>query len=172
MFNLFFGLIWTGFVALFTIGVLASGDFFAMLFMIPFWLVGIWVLKIGMEEYRRNKDTEDFGEECFGIITDIYESGAYVNDIPELKADMKVFVPSLGQVISTSEKIGLAHKVREYKLGTYVLLKFYNGDVNIVYSVDEAILPVSSKLALENYTPNKTAQDTIIIDGVEYVKKQ
>lgn len=173
MTNLIFGLIWTTITFICTLPVLFEGEIGVMLFLSFFWIIGIYLIKSGLKEIRTNKATDNFGEECFGIITDIYETGTYVNDVPELKADIKAYIPSLLETISVSEKLGLAHKAGEYDIGTYVLLKYYNGDVNIVYSVDEAILPADAKYELEKIAPQKTSvQDTIILDGVEYVRKR
>ena len=173
MTNLIFGLIWTAITFICTLPVLFEGEIGVMLFLSIFWIIGIYLIKSGLKEIRTNKATDDFGEECFGIITDIYETGTYVNSVPELKAELKAYIPSLGRTISAAEKIGLADKVTEYDIGTYVLLKYYNGDVNIVYSVDEMILPADAKLELSQAAPQQTSiQDTIIIDGVEYVRKK
>ena len=173
MINLIMGLIWTSMTLIFTIPILLDGQILAMLFISIFWIVGIYLIKTGLQEVRTNKATDNFGEECFGIITDIYETGTYVNSVPELKAELKAYIPSLGRTISAAEKIGLADKVIEYDIGTYVLLKYYNGDVNIIYSVDEMILPADAKLELSQVAPQQTSvQDTIIIDGVEYVRKK
>lgn len=175
MFELYFGIFWTGFIAFFTLIILFSEGFSLLmlpllLFLLPFWIIGIVLLKKGITTIRINRETDTFGENCYGIITNIYENGKYTNDIPELSANVVVFIPSLYQVKEITEVLGMANKVRDYDIGSYVMLKYYNGDINFEISIDESYVPQDIKKELDS-SANINRNDTIIIDGIEYVRK-
>ena len=173
MFQLFFGLFWLGFIAIFTIifmsaMIASSAPFpiviFVVLFLSIFWYVGIIMLKSGIKQYKANKNTDLYGEECFGKITSIYESGTYVNENP-------VYIPSINDVLTVSEVIGYSKK--EYPLGTPVRGKYYNGDINIIERGPIVTISPFAEEKINEYMKHYglTPQDTVVIDGVEYVRK-
>lgn len=190
MSELIFGVIWTIFIAFFTLGaygtngnvtvngnLVSHDEFSSMLF--PkiiiglFWVIGFWLIFQGLKKIIKDSTTNKNGEICFGKICNIYHSGTYVNGYPELKADILVFIPSTQETKTISEIIGF--DINKYQIDSYVRLKYYNGDVNIEDVVDSSILPLNAQDILvssrntENY--NMALNDTIVIDGVEYVRK-
>ena len=187
MFELIFGIFWTIITAFVTFvfygtgsevtvnGVLVSHEEFVTmlwpkLFLLLFWVVGLFILAVGLKKIIRNTATHINGEECFGKICNIYNSGTYVNGNPELKADILVYIPSTQETKIISEVVGFNRE--QYMIGSYVLLKYYNGDINVIGNADELIIPSDSKCELEKAQPlamNK--RDTIIVNGVEYVRK-
>ena len=111
MFELFFGFIWTVITAIITVAlyaaeevtvnetVVSQGEFLSMLwpklFLAFFWIIWLFMLFRGIRKIIKNAATDMKGEECFGKVCNIYESVSYVNDVPELKADILVYIPSL-----------------------------------------------------------------------------
>lgn len=187
MFELVFGLMWTAITAIVTFGFYGTtGDVYVngtpvsheafsemlgpKLFLGLFWVVGLFMIGWGLTKIIKNTLTKVKGEECYGRITNVYKSGAYVNDRPELKADFLVYMPSIQDTQILSETIGFNRY--KYPIGSYVRLKHYNGDINIEGIIDEFELPSDAKYHFDELPlANQNDQDTIVIDGVEYVRK-
>lgn len=182
MFEFWFGVVWLVFIAVFTIMFIVISVFSGAPFYIPilfllilslFWFVGIHLTVKGYKKIKADKETKLYGELCYGIISNIYESGAYVNDNPEYKADLLVYISSRREVELVSEVIGFDYN--KYEIGTCVKLKYYNGDINIESVESNNALPYDAEAEIkrykEHYKINLPSDDTIIIDGVEYVRK-
>lgn len=187
MFELIFGIFWTALTAILTFGFYGTGsevtvngvlvsheEFSAMLapklFFLLFWAIGLTMLAIGLKKIIRNTATNINGEDCFGKVCNIYNSGTYVNGNPEFKADIVVYISSIQETKIISEVVGFNRN--QYPIGSYVLLKYYNGDINVIGKADELIIPSYSKYELEKAQPTEmNIEDTIIVDGVEYVRK-
>ena len=187
MFELFFGLMWTAITAIVTFGFYGTtGDVYVngvpvsheefsvmlwpKLFLGLFWVIGLFMIGKGLIQIIKNTLTKTKGEECYGRITNVYNSGAYVNDRPELKADFLVYMPSTQSTQMLSEKIGFNRY--KYPIGSYVRLKHYNGDINIEGIIDEYELPSDARHQFEEVPiADSIGEDTIVIDGVEYVRK-
>lgn len=182
MFEFGFGLVWLVLVAMFTIVFLISATFsgapiyipiFLILFLSLFWYVGIYLIVKGYKKIKANKETNLYGELCYAVISNIYESGAYVNNNPEYKADFLVYIYSRGEVELVSEVVGFDYT--QYKIGTCVKVKYYNGDINIESVEPKDSLPYDVEAEIqkykEHYNINLPSDDAIIIDGVEYVRK-
>ena len=185
MFEIFFGLIWTMITAFVTFGFYAgtaatirvngelvsqaefNGMLFPKIFLGIFWVIGITMIVIGIKKIIKNSNTEKFGEVCYGRIISISKTGAYVNGVPQLKALITVYIESNGEVTEVEEVIGLATN-RKYNVGDYVEGKYYNGDINISSYVPETMIPSYIQSRFKDLV--KT-EDTITIDGVEYVRK-
>ena len=188
MFELIFGIMWTTITALITFGfygttgdvtvngnLVSHDEFSAMLlpkiFFGIFWVVGIFMLFKGIRKILRDTSTNLKGEECFGKVCNIYNSGAYVNGRPELKADILVYIPSIQETKIVSEIIGF--DMYKYRIGSYVKLKYYNGDINFKGIVDVYELPSDAKYQFEKTQPffDLNEKNTIVVDGIEYVRK-
>ena len=187
MFEVLFGTVWTIFTAFMTFAWISSeGKFLVsdsiglrykftvlggqMCFFGIFWLVGLTILCIGVKKLIRNANTNKFGEECFGVVCNIYNSGTYMNDAPELKSDVLVYIPSLNETKVISEVVGVGQS--EYEVGSYVRLKYYNDDINLEGIVDEDELPSATKLILEKSPEfnNKTINNNFV-NRDKYTKK-
>lgn len=190
MFELFFGLMWTAITAIVTFGFYGTnGDvyvndtpvshetFSAMLwpklFFGLFWVVGFFMIGKGLfgiiRKTLRKNLINTKGEECFGRVQNVYNPGIYVNEKPGLKADILMYIPSIQDTQTSSKTIGFDKD--QYPIGSYVKLKYYNGDINIEGPIDEFELPSDVKHQFEEIPmPDSFGQDTIIVDGVEYVR--
>lgn len=192
MFEIIFGSIWTLMVAIMTFlfyfapeaAIRVNGEevsqevFSAMLgpkiLFAIFWAIGLFMLFSGLKKVIKNAFTNTNGEPCFGRICDIYKSGAYVNGIPELKADILVYIPSINETQVISEIIGFDSF--KYPKGSYVQLKYYNGDINFIGYANQETIPLLiqdelAKLPTIDTTPDEIPNDSIV-DGVEYVRKE
>lgn len=178
MFELIFGTIWMGILSVFTYFMYA--DFLndgisplknpATFIVLLFWVVGISVFIKGLVKIIKNIQTNKYGEECYGKICDVYESGNYVNGRPEYKADVLVYIPSSGETQTISETVGFNEY--KYDLGSYLKLKYYKGDINFLYEVGINELPSDVRFKIEGKkTEGINGKNTITIDGVEYVRK-
>lgn len=176
-----FGIVWLSFVSIFTFVFMASlfasgaplviglgvGGFLSI-----FWFVGISMIRQGYKEYKANKETDLYGEECYAKIINVYESGSYVNDNPEYKADMIVYIPSNGEVLKLAETVGFNYSL--FKPGTIVSGKYYNGDININKESSGITLPYEADEKIKAFMKHYNISDpanVIVIDGVEYVRK-
>lgn len=187
MFELIFGIIWTAITALITFGfygtagdvtvngnLVSHEEFSAMLwpklFLGIFWVVGIFILFRGIRKIIRDTSTNIKGEECFGKVCNIYNSGTYVNNRPELKADILVYIPSIQETKILSEVIGF--NMYKYRIGSCLKLKYYNDDINLEGIVDEFELPSDAKYQFEkSQLCDLNTKNTIVVDGIEYVRK-
>lgn len=195
MFEMFFGMIWTTFMVFFTIifygsnnGVITvngqqvsqeefSNMIWPKIFIGIFWLIGLFMLFQGLRKIIRNYLTNVNGEICYGKICNIYNSGAYINGMPEMKADVFVYIPSTQETKIISEVIGFNNI--KYLTGDYLELKYYNGDINFERIIDSSDIPLAAQNELmkvetnDNIDDNRVIikADSIFVNGVEYVRK-
>ena len=98
MFEFVFSIIWLIFTGIFTFaGIMSSSsiDPMAIIVIVLFWIIGIFLFIKGLRKVIKNHKTEKYGEECYGIVNNIYPTGTYINHQPEFKADFIVYIPSL-----------------------------------------------------------------------------
>ena len=187
MFEIIFGVIWLLITGMVTLGfysgtastitvngqLVSQEEFNAMLgpkiFMGIFWAVGIIMIIVGLRKIIKNAQTEKFGEVCYGRIIDIMRTGTRVNNVPELKAIVQVYIESEGRLDTIEEVIGLATK-REYNIGDFIEGKYYNGDINIDSYIPETVIPLHIQEKLKNIKINST-ENEIMVDGVKYIRK-
>lgn len=155
-----FGAIWTGFMAVFTILAIFGGagvNLIAIPILGLFWYIGIYVLKNGLKKMKADIATENFGEECFGRIYELSSAGS-TNGNTFYRANIIAYLPNEGIVKTFQEDIG--YNFYEFPEGSYVRLKYFQDDVNIIEIANENIIPekVKSKLVI----PEKRNE----VDGV------
>ena len=108
-----------------------------------FLITGIALIILGLIKIIKNYLTSKKGEECYGCVKDIKETGKYINDNPIYKAKFSVFVESLYEVKEIEEDLGKSKE--EYPVGTYVKVKYYNDDINIIEKLEEDRVPEEIK---------------------------
>lgn len=128
-----------------------------------FGIIGLIIFIAGIIEVIKNWKTNVKGEECFGKIHNIYPTGTYVNGVPELKAEVLVYIPSLNETKLLSEIIGVG--AFEYQQTSYVKVKYYNNDINIIGIVHLSELPVHIKDKIAMNETNSNNQ----IDVVDFI---
>lgn len=149
-----------------------------------FILIGVVMIVIGLKKILTNAATSMKGVESYGTIVDIYPSGTRVNGRPVLNADV-VIVEYTGVTGRYTESIGMDYN--KYRIGEYVKVKHYNKDINIIEKASEYQLPYDIKEKLDFETGmsgprdawnengygygRNDSPDTIVVDGVEYVRK-
>lgn len=154
-----FGIIWTIFITFFTIIVISAGgvgDF--LVFLIVFWLVGIIILKNGIKKIIADRNTELYGEECFGRICEISSIGSS-NGNSFYQAKISVYVPSEGITKIVSEDIG--YDYNKFKKGSYLKLRYYENDVNIKQVVDDNYLSEKIKSRINQMWDDKLEEERI-----------
>lgn len=190
MFHLFFGIIWTLIIAVITFvfygntggtitvngEIVSQAEFNSMLFpkifLGLFWIIGIFFIIKGAKKILIDRRTSLSGEETFARIIDMYPSGASVNGIPEIKADFCVYIPSLNDTEIISEILGL--NVMKYQIGSYLSVKYFEGDININDIVAGEQIPYEIKENLDNDAISKERlmenEDIILVNGTKYKK--
>lgn len=97
----------------------------------------------------------------------------YINEAPEYKAKIEFINPETNQREVLDEIIGLNYF--KYPVNSYVLCKYFQGDVNIISIVPESEVPSSIKKSLPvintdiKYSDDK---EYVNIDGINYKKVQ
>lgn len=187
MFKFLFGLVWTAFVTPIFImclvvpgeqrgGVDMSPSLF--IFFILFESIGFYMLISGLKKIVKDNKTKRYGMQCYGIISEIRETGSYVNNNPEYKATLYILNPETNQVETIEEIIGFDYN--KYPINSYVLCKYYQGDINLENIISENEVPggiktylVSAQKVL-NYSSIEFSSDKeyVTIDGVQYKKIQ
>ena len=169
-----FSIIWLIFTGIFTFaGIMSSSsiDPMAIIVIALFWIIGIFIFIKGLRKVIKNHKTEKYGEECYGIVNNIYPTGTYINHQPEFKADFIVYIPSLNKTETISEVIGLNYG--KYPIQSLVKCKYYENDVNIQGLVDYNSIPLNIRPNLDPYLPQshpQTTEDIITVNGVQYQK--
>ena len=171
-FLIVFGAIWTAFTAFITlIMIFASGIMQSVIdstnapiskavtilpalgFMSIFWIIGIIILGLGIKKYKQDKATENFGQECYAKIVNVYPSGTRINNRMEFKADFLVYVPMRGNVIKVAEIIGF--NPVDYPVNSYAKVKYYNNDINFIENLSIDRVPVNIRDSIDNYKQNQ-----------------
>ena len=203
MFNLIFGIVWTLFSSIFFVIIVISsfttssnlGDAglkFNFSMIIPvimisiFLIVGVVLIVKGAKKVIKDSKTKKYGVPCYGIVQNISQTGAYVNERPEYKAILDIVNPNTNQIESIEEIVGFNYN--KYPIGSYVYCKYYEGDINIENNIGINELPGSYKDMLKpiNYTSNASNtynnsmgytdivfsddREYVTIDGVKYRK--
>ena len=187
MFKLLFGLIWTAFVTpIFIMCLVIPGEQrggvdmnpFLFIFFILFEAIGLYMLISGLSKIIKDRKTKNHGIKCYGIVSDIQMTGSYMNGNPEYKAKLDFINPKTNQLETIEEIIGFDYN--KYPINSYVLCKYYQGDINLENLVPENEIPVEIKKYLvpnqlvPNYSNLEFSADReyVIIDGVQYKKVQ
>lgn len=191
MFELLFGLIWeiimfictSLFVFIYNVleknGSFVDKGHYGMaiclgIMFVVFWIIGFVLIVRGMVKIIRNKKTEANGEECFGKILEITNTGCFVNGNPELEAKVAFYAQTKGQVLVANESIGFDRM--KFAENDFVKVKYYKNDINLIEVIDASAVTIKIKQQLDEaylrFKANTDKEDeTVVIDGVEYVKK-
>lgn len=174
MFRFKFGLIWTLFTSIifgFVIFVPADErngaemSFGLGLFFLLFEAIGIFMLVSGIKQILKDKKTSKYGIEAYGRILRIFPTGASANGVPELQAEIGTYIPDTGETREFTEITGFKPL---YDVGDYLLLKYYEDDVNIVQRLEKNEVPVHFLEIINSKYLTKIDKDIIEIDGVKY----
>ena len=187
MFKFKFGLIWTLFVTpIFIMCLVIPGEQrggvdmspLLFLFFILFEFIGLYLLIIGLKTIIKDKKTKKYGTQCYGIVRDIQHTGSYSNENPEYKAVVDIVNPKTNQIEKIEEIIGFDNS--KYPINSYVLCKFYEGDVNFERVIFENEVPGGIKRILVRNAQQKHPEymdlefspdkEFVTIDGVKYKK--
>lgn len=163
MFELLFGLFIIVFVSIFFLFGSRIG-LFALSILLIFLAVGLYLFIVGVIRIIRNFSTSLKGEECYSFVSNIVPTGKLVNDNPIYKALFVTYVPSLYDTREVYEEIGIDSS--KYPIGSFVKVKYYNDDVNIIEIVDESVIPL--EIVSKIKTDVDVAPDEITVDGVKY----
>ncbi len=165
MFELIFGLLFTIISTIILIVFLASGESNIIVLLVCglFLIIGLIFMIKGLIKIIKDILTSKKGEECYGCVKDIQETGEYVNGAPIYKAEFNVYVESEYRTFELSEKIGM--KPEKYPIGSYAKLKYYDNDINIIESIEETSIPEEIK---EKIKVDKMIDEIIEIDGIKY----
>lgn len=158
MFKFIFGLFWTLFTFLLTWGFYFTGmditvngervsqeEFNSMIlpkvFIGLFLIIGIAFMFFGLKKIIRDIMTSKRGIECLGKIVDVYPSGTYINERPQLKADFAVYLESENRVDVFSEIVGMDWY--NFPKGSWFKLKYYEGDINVGEKIKNEEVPIN-----------------------------
>lgn len=185
MFNLKFGIVWTTFVSIIFIICLAvpgeqrGGDDFDLsmfIFFAIFEVIGISILVKGIKTVKKDKKTKKYGVNCYGIVRDIVETGSSSNGKSEYKALVEFLNPATSNVEKIEEIVGFDSN--KYPVNSYVLCKYFEGDINIENLLSEIdvpedvkkiIFPIQVHPVFSNFQFSSD-KEYVTIDGVEYKK--
>ena len=187
MFMFLFGLAWTAIVALlfyiFYISLAeqrggAGMSPFLILFFIIFAVIGLSMLISGLKKIIKNIKTKKHGIKCYGIVSGIRNTGSYANGNPEYKAILNIVNPETNQLETIEEIIGFDYN--KYPINSYVLCKYYQGDINFenLISGDEIPGDIKKYLVPTQQEPSyfnlefSDDREYVTIDGVQYKKIQ
>ena len=93
-------------------------------------ILGILLFLKGFIQFIKNFLTSKYGEDGYGVVESLVPSGVRVNDSNEYEANVAIYLPSCGETVHAREVVGFP-PVR-YPVGSFVFVKYYKGDVNII----------------------------------------
>ncbi len=109
------------------------------LFLVALEGVGVYFIVKGLETVIKDRKTDKFGDQTIGRILDISPTGSDVNGRPELKATIVAYLPEYSIAKVFYEIIGTAPA--KIDVGSYVTLKYFDDDVNIIKKLAEENVP-------------------------------
>ncbi len=183
MFEIIFGGFWlfvTGCITISFLGTMIAVSFtenlfdnvFVILFLLLFWSIGLFILRIGLKRLIKDKKTDKYGLETYAMILRTFFSGKSINENPVYNAEFAVYDPATHEVYKTIEEIG--YSTDEYVPGTFVFGKFFNGDINIERVGPSVVVPEYIRTQMGDYVEHYKIQlpdEQIMVDGVEYIRK-
>lgn len=137
----------------------------AIMLVLIFGGVGCILFVHGLKEIIRNNKTENYGQECFGKVVYIYDTGTRVNESILYGAEVIVYINSEHRTMIVKEKVGFNPEL--YKVGTYVKVKYYRGDINFIGGVSESSVPIFIKESIENGRSNSLENTKDKLNTVE-----
>ena len=196
MTNIIFGIIWTAFTSVFAFVIFASsistsnvngdptgasfnlepGLLIPLIILTVFFIIGIVIIVSGVKKLIKDSKTKKFGIPCYGRIQNLQPTGTYVNEQPEYKAILDVINPNTNQVERIEEVVGFNYY--KFPIGSFVMCKYYNGDINFENKIEPGEVPGNYKDKLKpiDYEtdfgcPNfefSEDREYVTIDGVKY----
>lgn len=155
MIKFLFGMILTAvitpiFIMLFAFPIDPNSEISAVIFFFFFFslceFLGLYLLISGLKAIIKDRKTKKYGIECYGIIRDIKKTGTSVNNRPKYKAIVEFINPKTYELETLEEVIGLDYT--KYYINSYVLCKYYQGDINIEGRIYEDNIPENMKKML------------------------
>lgn len=174
--------LWLALTGFFTFIAIQSGDIHNLGFAIIalFFLLGIVMLIKAIRRIIVNICTASRGTLTYGKVTRIRNTCTKESDCAIFMAEI-VLEEESGLIGRYMENIGISLK---YEVGDFVKVKYYKDDINIISGVYEREVPerIRNRLNAEAQKPGSTLYmdynnsydnqgETIVIDGVEYIKK-
>lgn len=165
MSEIYFGLVFTGFSALFFYmfnfveGETSGNIALANVIMLVFMTAGFVITANGVKKLIANKKTDLHGELCYGKITKVIFNGSVYNGVEQYDAYLNVYVESQGKIIEAHETIG--DKVYQFIVDSFYAVKYYDGDINFEY-------PVPSFDALPDHIKEIFDTGEIIPDNISW----
>ena len=184
------GLSWTGTTALATFTILGSiifsqgsntaeqviGNIACIIFLIPFWIIGISLIVAGIKGIKHMKEyVNDYTNNpiLYGKIYNTELSNTYYDST--YKIDIAIYNTVQRTVINTTEYLQERDKNR-YKTGVYIQARKIGERYFIEKRLLEDEVPSDALIELKGIeikdeNGNKISKDTIVVNGVEYVRK-
>ena len=184
------GLSWTGTTALATFTILGSiifsqgsntaeqviGNIACIIFLIPFWIIGISLILAGIKGIKHMKEhVNDYTNNpiLYGKIYNTELSNTYYDST--YKIDIAIYNTVQRTVINTTEYLQERDKNR-YKTGVYIQARKIGERYFIEKRLLEDEVPSDALIELKGIeikdeNGNKISKDTIVVNGVEYVRK-
>lgn len=170
MLELIFGLVWTSIITpIFVLCLVVPGEQRGgadmnpqlFIFFVIFEIAGLWMIYLGAKKVKRNRDTNKYGKSCYGIVVDVQTTGTYMNGNPEYKAIVDLINPETNEVETLEEVVGYDEDL--YPIDSFVLCKYYQGDINFEKKVMDFDVPIEVRNKLdiieENLEKNENSDE-------------
>lgn len=129
--------------------------------------IGIWLIIKGANQIITNRKTDVNGLDTYGCVLKTFTTGNSINDLPETKAQILTYLENEKTTKVFEEVVGFGST--EYNIGTFVRLKQFENDINVIEAVTRDLIP---DYILEELDPhiNKLMPQTTDIAGVKYIR--
>ena len=129
--------------------------------------IGIGLIVKGAKQIIRDRKTDVNGIDTYGFILKTFTTGNSINNLPELKAEILTYLEDERTVKVFEEVVG--YDSDKYNMGTYLRLKQFEDDINIVEVVTRDLIPDYILDELDIHI-DKLLPKTTEIGGVKYVR--
>ena len=170
MSDIIFAIVWLAIWGILSIYIGIGSLLFTLLPLI----FGFNLLIKAIKRHVKNIQAANYGEECYGRITEFRGTGATTNGKPQLKAVIKFLNPKTNQTEIGEYVIG--YDPGEYSIGSYVLCKCYKGTIIIENTIFEENIPENIREYIVQYEVDSSKVEFssdgeyVTIDGDEYKK--
>lgn len=157
--NIIFSTICCVFAVIYTIYIVISSETVSLstiLFLLIVILAGLSFIIKKLKKIILDHKTEKFGEDSYAYIKNIYPKENNTNSRPLYQGYFIVYIPSKNKTEKITEKVG--YDALKYQIGTFVKVKYYNGDINIKEVTDYNALPLNVRPYFDQLisSPNDT----------------
>lgn len=129
--------------------------------------MSVFLIVKGIKQIIKDRKTDINGIDTYGCILKTFSTGNSINDLPEMKAEILTYLENERTIKKFEEVVGFDSS--KYSIGTFLRLKQFEDDINIVEVVTRDLIPSYILEELDVHI-DKLMPKTTEIGGVKYIR--